>query len=248
MPNEVINIDTPSITITRNKFGLISGLNYTFNENGTINWRKMIKSEFLVPNKQVFSRKNKPLPTSIDGLDDSELLILLGGIKDLAQIRGFTSVEHRVSCPSSDYVVSVCKIAWLPNYETEGYPTIFSSIGDASPLNTNGFGRNYLGPIAENRAFVRCVRCFLKVNIVSQEEIGGNASSDPNEDMAVNLLKETMNQFNVSLDTIKARLIKDKFEGAETLTSVDQIPRYKQFELIERIKKNAEAKKATASA
>jgi hypothetical protein len=232
--------------IVRDKFGLLSGVPYVFNDDGTVNWRKMIKPEFLVPNKQVFSRKNKPLPSSTDGLEDNELLILLGGIKDLAQIRGFTAVEHQVSCPTADYVVSVCRIAWLPNYETEGFPTVFSAIGDASPLNTNGFGRNYLGPIAENRAFVRCVRNFLKINIVSQEEVGGSTTPDPNEDLASNLLKEAMNQFNVSFETIKGRLVKDKFEGAENFTSIDQIPRYKQFELIERIKKSAEVKKTTA--
>ena len=48
----------------------------------------------------------------------------------------------------------------------------FSAIGDASPNNTESFARFYLGPIAENRAFVRCVRNFLKINVVAQEELG----------------------------------------------------------------------------
>lgn len=241
----------PPKKFERNEYGLIAdcSVNYVFNDDGTINWRKMINPKFLVPNKQVFERASKPVPKVIDGLEDRELLILLGGIKELAQIRGYHSVSHAVTCPSDDYVVSVCSITWIPNYETENRSITFSAIGDASPLNTTTFGKNYLGPIAENRAFVRSVRNFLKINIVSQEEIPANSSSEPEPmDVSGDLLATTMQQFNVTWEKVKDKLIEEKFDGAKDFTGPHEIPKFKQFELIQRIKDANKKKKAATAA
>ena len=234
----------PTTNFARNEFGLLcnDAIQYVYQDDGTINWRKMINPNFLVPNKQVFERRNKPTPEKIDGLADNELLILLGGIKELAQIRGFTSVEYEVTSPSIDYVVAVCRIKWIPNFETNGESITFSAIGDAHDKNTTSFGRYFLGPIAENRAFVRSVRNFLKVNIVSQEEIGGSSPSSDKEDAALTLLKEAMSKYGISEELIFKKLIEQKVEGAEKFTSLSEIPRVNMFELIERIKKKAEAK------
>lgn len=241
---EVIIGDKPPKIIKRNEFGLIEGEKYVFNEDGTINWRKMISPEFLVPNKQIFKRNGKPVPSSIEGLEDNELLILLGGIKKLAQLRGYCGVNYSVTVPSEDYVVATCTISWLPNYENVGCDkaVIFSAIGDAHQRNTNDLGAKYLGPIAENRAFVRAVRNFLKINIVSQEEIGGQAEGG--DDLALSKLKETMKEFSVTFDLIKSKLVEEKFPNAESFNSEADIPRYKQFELIERMRKKAAEKQA----
>src|SRR5581483_2754927 len=125
---EPVSTSVPPKQFKRNEFGLIFGAtNYVYNEDGTINWRKMIKPEFLTPNKQYFQRFNKKIPESIEGLEDKELLILLGGIKDLAQTRGFTSVTYTVTSPSKDYVVATCEIRWIPNYETNHDAVTFSA-------------------------------------------------------------------------------------------------------------------------
>lgn len=244
--SDVIVGDVPPLLITRNEFGLIKGYNYTFNTDGAINWRKMIKPEFLVPNKQVFERRQKPIPTSIEGLEDKELLILLGGIKELAQCRGYTSLTYSLVSPHPEYVVATCQIQWLGNFETSNQPIVFSAIGDASTNNTNAFGKNFLGPIAENRAFVRCVRNFLKINIVSQEELGGPVSQNP--DKSETLLRETMESNGVTFAALKNALVnKDKYvdsEGnsAETYTCITDIPMQKRFDLIARIKQKASEK------
>jgi len=233
-------INTPPKLFKRNDLGLIDDQNikYIFNDDGTINWRKMIKPEYLVANKQSFERYGKTVPKSIEGLEDKDLLILLGGIKELAQMRGYTSIKHSPVCPTSDYVVNVCTIEWIPNYETENRAVCYSAIGDASPFNTTGFTKNYLGPIAENRAFVRAVRNFLKINIVSQEEIGGNAQPEQDSgDIASVQLKEAMAQAGIAFDKIKDKLVKESFENAVSFTKVEDIPKFKQFELLERIKK-----------
>jgi hypothetical protein len=239
----------PQKKFERNEFGLIcdGSVTYVYNEDGTINWRKMIKPEFLVPHRQYFEKRGLPIPETIDGLDDSQILILLGGIKELAQTRGYLSVNYVLTAPNKDYVASVCQIAWLPNYETHNQIIVFSSQADAHEGNTTSFGRNFLAAIAENRAFCRAVRNFLKVHIVSQEEIGG-VSEAPQDDVATTLLRETMAKYGLLFDKVKEKLIEEKLEGAEKFRGIEDIPRFKQFELIERIKKKAAAAAAAAEA
>ena len=225
--------------IDRNEDGLINDVDYIFTEDGLIDWRKMVKPSHLVPNKDRTSE------TDVTKLKDYQLIILLGGIKELAQIRGYADVKYEVVCPHHEYVVATCSITWIPNYETEGREVTFSAVGDASPRNTNSFASNFLGPIAENRAFVRCVRNFLKINIVGKEELGGtDAPSTTNtsevSDSSIdprNMLQLVMNEKGVSFDKIKEKLIKEKYDNAEALNSLNDIPKLKVFELIERLKK-----------
>lgn len=224
--------------IDRDKDGLISGIDYVFTEDGLIDWRKMVKTGHLVPNKDRTSE------TDVTKLKDYQLIILLGGIKELAQIRGYTNVEYTVTSPSSDYVLATCRILWTPNYETEGKEVTFSAIGDASPHNTNSFARNFLGPIAENRAFVRCVRNFLKINIVGKEELGGadapsttNTATPDNSIDPRNILLSVMREKGVSFDKLKEKLLKENYTGADGIAALEDIPKLKAFELIERLKK-----------
>jgi hypothetical protein len=83
----------------RNEFGLLDNVDYEFAEDGSVNWRSMIKDEHLFPNKSWFDLRKKDVPRSIDGLKDHQLLIKLSGIKELAKLRGFTDVYYDV--PSS---------------------------------------------------------------------------------------------------------------------------------------------------
>jgi hypothetical protein len=230
---------TPPKLVTRNQYGLIEDqtLNYIFNDDGTINWRKMVKTEHLVPNRQ------KTQETDVSKLQDKDLLILLGGIKELAQIRGYTSVEYKVVAASESYFATSCRITWLPNYETGGKEVVFESLADATLNNTKNFAKFFLAAIAENRAFVRCVRNFLKINIVSQEELGDakllddSSSTNENPTSPQSLLEKVMKEKGINFDALKKRLIKDKFDNAENLTSISDIPKVKLFELIDRIKK-----------
>lgn len=222
----------------RDQDGLIEGMDYVFNEGGQIDWRKMVKQEFLVANRDRTSESD------VTKLEDNQLLILLGGIKELAQIRGYTNVQYNVQTPSSDYVVATCSITWIPNFETEGREVTFSAIGDASPENTKSFARFFLGPIAENRAFVRCVRNFLKINIVGQDEMGESkmvsSSSGPKKDNLtdpVAILESLMLKKGVDFEKIKEKLVQEEVKNAEKFEYLNQIPRLKVFELIERLKK-----------
>lgn len=232
-------IQVPPNIITRNTHGLLenANINYVYNDDGTINWRKMVKTEYLVPNRQ------KTQETDVSKLEDKDLLVLLGGIKELAQIRGYTTVEYKVVAASENYFATSCRITWIPNYETDGREIIFEALADATSSNTKSFARFFLAAIAENRAFVRCVRNFLKINIVSQEELGdaklldeGNTSNDnPTSPHAV--LEKVMKDKGITFDQLKKKLIKEKFENAENISIIQDIGKSKVFELIERIKK-----------
>ena len=231
----------PPKVVKRNTHGLIEDVNYVFNEDGLINWRKMVDEKHLVPNRQYTTE------TDVSKLRDNQLLILLGGTKELAQIRGYTSVEYDTVSPSSDYVVATCKITWIPNYETENNEVTFSAIGDAAPHNTDNFAKNFLGPIAENRAFVRCVRNFLKIHIVSKEEMAGTPSTtrastlNSAENLEVSdpklLLSKLMKDKNINFNQIKSKLEKENYPNADTFSSVSDIPNIKIFELLDRIQK-----------
>jgi hypothetical protein len=246
---QINNSCVPTKTIHRNKFGLINdpSLKYHYDDNGFLDWRRMIPSQYLVPNKQIFTKNGKKAPTSIEGLDDKEILILLAGIKYLGSLRGYTDVQYKVVSPSIDQVIAICSIKFIPNYETEGREVIFSAIGDANLNNTNSFGRYYLSAIAENRAYVRAVRSFLRISIVGADEVNipipdGQSNSDTK--MVTTALLEVMNTNNIPFEIIKKKLIEEKFvdengKTAESYTCVNDIDTAKQFELISRIKSKA---------
>lgn len=155
----------------RNEHGLLESAEYEFNEDGSVNWRAMIKPEFLYPNKDWFEIRKKDVPSSPEGLDDKQLLIMLGGIKELARLRGFESVEFNTNHLSDTYVVANCEIIWSPSYESNKERIVYQDVANATLQNTGSFAAKFLETIACNRAFVRCVRNFLNIHIVGADEI-----------------------------------------------------------------------------
>ena len=155
----------------RNELGLIEGVEYKFNEDGSINWRAMIKPEHLYANKDWFETRKLQVPDSIEGLGDHQLLVKLAGIKELARLRGFINIHYFIETISSQYATAICSITWMKNYESDGHEQTFSSTANATTENCSGFGVKFLEPIAENRAFVRAVRNYLNIHIVGDDEI-----------------------------------------------------------------------------
>ena len=194
----------------RNTFGLLGNVDYVFAEDGSVNWRSMIKDEHLFPNRSWFDLRKKDVPRSINGLGDHQLLIKLSGIKELAKLRGFTDVSYEVVKCQPDHVAVICRMSFLPNYETGGKSVQFQDMANATLDNTSSFATKFLETIACNRAFVRCVRNFLNVHIVGDDEIdksnnpgGGNNNSSLNispsltpYSMVQNLAKEKLNCSN----------------------------------------------------
>jgi hypothetical protein len=155
----------------RDQYGLLVNASYIFNEDGSVNWRAMIKDDQLFPNRSWFEGRKKDVPNSIEGLKDHQLLIKLGGIKELARLRGFSSVSYNMEKCESDHVAVTCTICFTANYETGSRTIAFQDVANATLNNTSSFATKFLETIACNRAFVRCVRNFLNVHIVGDDEI-----------------------------------------------------------------------------
>ena len=155
----------------RDENGLLKNTQYAFNEDGSVNWRAMIQPEHLFPNRGWFESRKKELPSSTEGLADNQLLIKLSGIKELARLRGFSSVSYEAVKCELNHVAVVCRMTFAPNYETDSQPVAFQDVANATLENTSSFATKFLETIACNRAFVRCVRNFLNVHIVGDDEI-----------------------------------------------------------------------------
>jgi hypothetical protein len=192
----------------RDENGLLQNHQYEFNDDGSINWRAMIKDEHLFPNRSWFQTRGKDYPKTIEGLADHQLLIKLSGIKELAKLRGFSSVNYKTVKCEEDHVAVSCSITFLANYETNNEPIVFEDMANATLNNTSSFATKFLETIACNRSFVRCVRNFLNVHIVGDDEIDKSNNTQQNLTQ-----RETEAQSNsdISPAGILASLAKDKF-------------------------------------
>jgi hypothetical protein len=217
-------------TVERDENGLVKGIDYIFRDDGTIDWRKMVKPEYLAINVKNVKE------TDVSKVNDEDLIILLAGLKDLAKLRGFTSVKFQIATASSQYVAAKCSIEWRPNYETEQIPVTYEAIADANDENTFGFASQYLAAIAENRALARCIRGFLNINIVAKEELKELPQVKDNPTDPVTLLKTLMNSKNITFEKLKAKMVKDGVNGVNEIENIYQIPVPKVLELIQIIR------------
>lgn len=197
--------------ISRDDSGLIKGLEYHFTPDGFIDWRAMIKSDYLYPNKDFFEIRSQAVPSAIEGLDDKQLLIMLSGIKDLARLRGFKSVSYDIKHIEKGYVVAKCRIEWIGNYETGGYDVLFEDVANATADNTDNFCLKFLETIACNRAFVRCVRNFLNIHIVGADEI----DKSKNKEVDISDLIASSNAIPITAQGTLEKLVNEKLRIAD---------------------------------
>jgi len=87
---------------------------------------------------------------------------------------------------------------FLPNYETFGEPVIFQDMANATLDNTSSFATKFLETIACNRAFVRCVRNFLNVHIVGDDEIDKSSQTGSTNSSSGSLTPSSMIESLVS--------------------------------------------------
>tara|TARA_R110002153_G_scaffold5754_2_gene26563 strand:- start:2604 stop:3362 length:759 start_codon:yes stop_codon:yes gene_type:complete len=194
---KTINNSKGPETYIRDESGLLNNIEYVFNEDGSVDWRSMIKEEHLFPNKSWFDLRKKDCPRSIEGLKDHQLLIKLSGIKELARLRGFSDISYDLVKCELDHVAVVCRMSFIPNYETNNSITVFQDVANATIENTSSFAKKFLETIACNRAFVRCVRNFLNVHIVGDDEIDKSdikKSSQSNDLSPVGFLKKELSE------------------------------------------------------
>lgn len=244
---------TPAQKLERNSDGLLKRLSYIFTEEGFVDWKKMIPEKFLYLNPDMrrrskieakYGKKFEEIKPLEDKADDTDLTILLGGIKYLANLRGYTSVHYTVNSSSDHYASVTCVIYLIPNYESGNREIRFSDNACAHFENTNGFGRQYLVEIATNRAFCRAVRNALGISIVAKDELGGDSGNGNGEtdDITTSILKKAMDEHGITFEKVKTKLVAEKVEGAENFKSINDVPKLMQFRLLDRIKKKAAEK------
>jgi hypothetical protein len=175
----------------RDLSGLLNNVEYKLNEEGFIDWRAMIKPAYLYINKDSFASRNLQVPESKEGLADNELLITLSGIKEIARLRGYTSVRFEVSHVNESHVVAKCQIKWSPNFETNYEEVFYEDVANATIDNTDDFCVKFLETIACNRAFIRCVRNFLNIHIVGFDEIDKSKNKKSKSEQLSNALPLT---------------------------------------------------------
>lgn len=175
-PQAIAKVCKRIVDETSERFGLIDGFAYNFDESGFIDWRSIIPSKFLCVNAKKFKDAKKDVPKSTEGLEDSDIIIKLGGIKWLARLRGYEKVSFEVVSSEKSVgqlgtnVVVKCMIDWIPNFENPlGFT--YEEVASCAERNADEDHLRYSESIAANRAFVRCVRNSLNVNIVGEEEV-----------------------------------------------------------------------------
>lgn len=236
----------------RDSNGLLKSVEYKFKDDGSVNWRAMLKPEHLVVQKekrekveQLYGKKIEEL--DITTIDDKYLLILLSGIKHLAQLRSFKHVQQHVDFVNHEKAVVTCTIQFAGNYETNNQDVVFSDVASASISNTSGFGQHFLESIAANRAFVRAVRNFLGINIVGQDEISPKGADDsaeippPQEVSAHSILERKMNEKGFNFETIRETCIKNYTKELNSKPdewkSIKDIPQLDVFTLLGKLEK-----------
>ena len=118
----------------------------------------------------------------------------------------------------------------------------FSALADAHLDNTKDFAKNFLMAIAENRAFIRAVRSFLKINIVGNDEMGKTTHIDTEVEVntlatqPIALLQKTMEEHSISFNQVKERAVQKKMENAESWKSIEDISPLSMFTIISGIK------------
>ena len=255
MSDENIKVENSEFKpVKRNQFGLIEGINYKFNNEGLVDWKAMIPSQFLYVNNdpkrkaKIEKKYGKPIE-EIDPINDkveeSDLVQLLGATKYLLRLRGYREVNYSIKESSDTFASVTCSIKFTPNFESEGNSQIYSENACAHPNNTNFLTKQYLLEMATNRALCRCVRNYLGINIVSKEELGA-AIEEENIQTNASSFKDTNNQDALLLDIMEKKRILfdphiiDKLKKEEKYKPeykcVKDLPSDIKFELLTRIK------------
>ena len=230
-----INNSTGPSSFIRDDNGLLKNIQYKFSEDGSVDWRVMIKDEHLFPNRSWFDLRKKDCPRSIEGLADHQLLIKLSGIKELARLRGFKSITYDFVKCEIDHVAVTCSMEFFGNYETNGNPVVFQDSANATIDNTNSFAKKFLETIACNRAFVRCVRNFLNVHIVGDDEIDKSdnkkqTQSGTNDLSPLGFLKKELKESHGVSDYKEfLPLLRDLHKSKKVSISTDVIKTWSDF-------------------
>ncbi len=232
--------------------GLIEGVNYIRDDKSNrIDWLRTLPHEHIYINPDKKLQLEKTLNKSfeeikIEEVKDSDLILLLSGIRWLLDIRGYKYVKMTVNSANLEFAAVTCEICFLP---LEGEKEqIFTACASAHYNNTSNFAKQYLLEISSNRAMARCCRNALGITSISREELGASIQEPVQEKQTilshstqVKLLSELMDSKKVTWKHLVERMKMDNCYKEEW-TSIEKMPSDIIFSYIERLKRKPETK------
>jgi hypothetical protein len=173
--------DIKITSVRDSETNLLPSVKYIYDKYGFIDYKSLISPEYFVLNRWNYAKRGIDIDSlseeqranELSKVKEEDLLILLRGFKDIARIRGYTSMKSDLLHYSAVEAVVKVTIDWLPNIETGFEPLSVSCIksaGSSEPSINQDFV-HYLAAIAENRAFVTVVRNSLNIPIIGRDEI-----------------------------------------------------------------------------
>src|ERR1044072_6144245 len=114
----------PPFVGLRNEKGLLPG-EYPVDELGLIDWKSLVPLQYVALNRYSYAAEG----INVDALSPEEVekfkatdpenkkLILLGGFKYLARLRGVQSIEYKLVDSDSEKATVSCRISFIPNFE-----------------------------------------------------------------------------------------------------------------------------------
>ena len=219
-------------------------------QENKINWFKQIPLEYLYLNESkrnsIEKRLGKPFDTvTKEEALETELIINLAGIRWLSEQIGYKYSKITINSCSPDYAAATCEILFNACEYNKNQEQIYSQSASAHAGNTKSWYKEYLVEAAANRAFCRAVRFYCNIQCVSADELGNstqiqddpNSSNEPQVDALVEKLKSKMTQKGVTFEQLKAKLIKEKIDGAENFKEIKDFPKDIIFSLVSRMDK-----------
>lgn len=253
-----IDFNYPPNIYKRNDLGLLNGIDYKFNKDNTVDWRKMLNPKYIVLNKEKkdiiekkYGRGFDELQAAIqngtqdpEDVDNAFQLILLAGIKELARLRGFEKVSYQVINANPEYVAASCTIDWIPNYESNNQFVAFSSLADVHLGSVSQGFSKFLSATVENRSFVRTVRNFLNIHVVGADELEGATPMEESQSTPdvsptspqfplIQKFQELNSEFSVSFAALRKALVEQKnMDFAVKWTKIEDVPKENSYEVL----------------
>lgn len=177
--NDIPTTDQPPSFQRDPMTGLVVGQSYPLRPDGRIDWRALVDRKFLYVAREnedkVVKEQGKPLnECDLALVRDDWLRIRIGGLNQLAHLRGVRACRYPKLEVTEGKASTVCEIDFIGNRETGMEPETWSAIASACRSSMDVKMLPYLETFAENRAFGRCVKRALQINILSDIEVGGD--------------------------------------------------------------------------
>lgn len=260
--------------------GLVRGVNYPLRPDGRIQWEKLIPHQHIVFNNKLDVVLKKTYGNVAANLDYGELvsagtevdskhvLVLLMGLIEVADLRGYYSATPRIAHVVHDWAKNdegrvipgpnsictcECVIQWISNREEPAGKASYGT-ADATMENTGGWG--YLSAMAGNRAFCRAVRQGLRIPILAFDEIAKkdtvtipeSGPSPTQQPVHTSTLQKAADAAKLTFDDVKrgaADKYKDKMKGEPAKWNTwSDIPVSDCLQLIKIIRDKLEAGKS----